>query len=72
MTDAKKEMDAKMQSTSLELLKVCKANGLTVHESMATMAITLAAGFRGDGLNKHQAISRFAEIISIVYKGEMK
>jgi hypothetical protein len=72
MTDTSNKMSKQMLLTSAEILKVCKANDLTIHEAMVTLGMTLAAGFRGDGLTKHQAVSRFAEVISIVYKGELK
>ena len=72
MTDTKNEMSKKMLLTSAEILKACKDNGLTAHEAMVTLGMTLAAGFYSDRLNKHQAVSRFAEVVAIVYKGESK
>jgi hypothetical protein len=59
--------DKKMQSVSEGMLKLCEESGLTPHEAMVTLAMTLASGFYIDKLTKHQAISRFTTIVNLVY-----
>ena len=57
-----------MQAESVNIVKRFQEMNATASEGMVILAMTLAAGFKADGVSRHEAINRFTTIVNKVYQ----
>lgn len=61
------DLNETLWKTSLEISKLIMNSGLSTMEGKVVLARTLAVAFRAEGIGRHEAITRFTEVIKLVY-----
>jgi hypothetical protein len=61
------DINETMWKTSLEVSKLIMDTGLSTMQGKVVLARTLAVAFRAEGIGRHEAITRFTEVVKLVY-----
>lgn len=61
------DINETMWKTSLGVSKLIMDTGLSAMQGKVVLARTLAVAFRAEGIGRHEAITRFTEVVKLVY-----
>ena len=61
------DINETMWKSSLQVSKLIMDTGLSTMQGKVVLARTLAVAFRAEGIGRHEAITRFTEVVKLVY-----